>query len=216
MNDTGAAVAFAGLKAVPARSCGVGASHPDLTVDINVSSNNVSSGKDNSSKQSAVSKEKLSRPPVGVDSDDTLGQQALPVRPEPVGGELSATNVILRSASNRHRGITSKSANNSPAAHSRRRHTDGGSYNRGLTLTQYGFIDDTIISETGVGETVIGLREEQLMDIAANKPDRLNARVRRQNRIKRNSKLLSTDRDSPTDGQVDTHSGQPGNITPEQ
>ena len=48
-----------------------------------------------------------------------------------------------------------------------------------MTLTQYGFVDCDIDDDTAVG-----LSEEQLKEIAANKPERLAARLRRQKRIK--------------------------------
>lgn len=183
----------------------------DLTVDLSDSCNAIHSDCD----EQFSSASSLSLPQTHADAQHIVSKQTndkslrtltrLPVRLEPDGGEIDRDNCNAPTTSALHdtgdisvplgcdmplgdtgRALTlgdtavttrahiTRSADSSPSAARRNK----------VRLTQYGFIDDASVLATS---RVVGLREEQLRDIAANKPDRLNARVRRQNRIKRNS-----------------------------
>ncbi|XP_067931971.1 uncharacterized protein [Watersipora subatra] len=182
------------------RTSGVGASNTDLTLRVDLGDSCKDLCDQIPSARCKPSNTRTSEIPKA-----NMPDARLPVRLEPVGGEAGVSSTTASSSPLRYQGATdscdaagtsgavsqksyrektnmrSKSAGSSPTVP---RH-------KSLTLTQYGFIDDGSISDLlEKNGTVIGLGEEELFDIAANKPDRLNARVRRQNRIKRNSKPM--------------------------
>lgn len=103
----------------------------------------------------------------------------------PPGNKCKAADLRLNGTGKSGAG-RSRSAGSSPIA--LRRYTDTS---RQTVMTEYGFIDegDSPMSDVAasVEQKVVGLSEEQLLDIASRKPERLNARVRRMNRIKRMS-----------------------------
>lgn len=120
---------------------------------------------------------------------------SLPVRLGPIGGEASEIDNMsahshlttpdpqTRHSTTYNDGLTqvSKSADSSP------KHPRYTAAAADVTLTQYGFIDDgrSISDALEADFKVVGLNDEQLLTIAAKKPERLNATVRHQNRMKR-------------------------------
>ena len=208
----------------PIRTSGVGASYPQLSLMVDLSSQFTQTTASNSScldttsnaieNQSYSTDQQTSQShsdlmtTISSDADSTstldLSVYAdrcdtnLPIRHEPVGGESTPPLQLCRlspvAAAGRSQRM-SVSAGNSPTVI--RRHTTAGHLTAGhltaghltaghvdrrsddVTLTQYGFVDCDIDDDTAVG-----LSEEQLKEIAANKPERLAARLRRQKRIK--------------------------------
>ena len=175
----------------------MGASNTDLTltVDLSDSCNDIHSCDEQFSSISSISTHRSPQTSNNEHRTKAISESSrdaqplrLPTRMEPVGGELPpsspSTSCRPTSSGTNIRGAdpVSRSADSSPKA---ARHSK-------VVLTQYGFIDDGNVADLLESKgTVIGLREDQLIDIAANKPERLNARVRRHNRLKRNSKQLS-------------------------
>ena len=224
----------------PIRTSGVGASYPQLSLMVDLSSQFTQTTASNSScldttsnaieNQSYSTDQQTSQShsdlmtTVSSDADSTstldLSVYAdrcdtnLPIRHEPVGGESTPPLQLCRlspaaaAAAGEAAGRSQRmsvSAGNSPTVI--RRHTTAGHVTAGhltadrltaghltaghlkaghvdrrsddMTLTQYGFVDCDIEDDTAVG-----LSEEQLKEIAAHKPERLAARLRRQKRIK--------------------------------
>lgn len=189
----------------PVRTAGVGASHPDVTLSDDPS------GVPTTSSWPADSNHLSSSSSIGLSSCNSLSatladtmladlycststcegkqeHESLPQRLEPVGGDMppSCHNITLPATiTSKSPGMRmSRSAGNSPSVF-RRQQSAGAGMGRiaDMTLTQYGFLDCDLVANLE-NATVVGLSEDQLREIAASKPDRINARVRRQNRIK--------------------------------
>lgn len=131
--------------------------------------------------------------PASDVTSNTLSQyrvkaKQLPKRPEPIGGELPdtksnpklSTTSIDQSAASCSRAV--RSADNSPLHSS---HRNKRNSRHSMTLTQYGYIDsDRALSSSADIGPIVGISEDCLLEIAACKPDRINARIRRQARMK--------------------------------
>lgn len=195
----------------PIRTCGVGASITDLTLTVDMSGSTsrsdwptdddttaaaiasrptqTSSSTDiTTNNMTSESCSSLNLSTVSIDRHDG-NISRLPQRLEPVGGELppipptlDALDIDSGKPNNMR---VSKSAGNSPSVVRRQEQTGAMKGRRSdVTLTQYGFVDCDMTAGDLEANAVVGLSEEQLKEIVANRPDRINARVRRQNRIK--------------------------------
>jgi len=180
-NDTGS-----GLRAgIPQRTCGVGASIPDLS---QTTADTTSSSKTSFSSDTIKIFNDIPNDMTGIPSE---GTGTVPTNIVNVPKSVQRCRALPHTAAHHHRRSTNeyslpqrgapvgaacpdpprvvRSADSSPSP------------NRRFTLTQYGFVDDI----SGLNNAIIGLSEEHLLEIAASKPDRINARIRRQNRRRR-------------------------------